>query len=568
MEYKQKHSVAIQGIVGSRGACVAKSYVFKKRIEVKRTPIEKDRVPQEIERLETAINITAADIQRFREVAEKRHGEEYAAIFDSHLLMLEDPQFKPRLVKRLEEELVNVESIVRDAIDNLQKLFSAIEDPYLRERAIDIKDVGDRLLRHLMGLEGPATEIGDEPYVLVAQEVTPSEILDFARGDLRGVCLDTGGATSHVAILAGALGIPSVFGLLNFSIGVNTGETILMDTRGECKLVLNPSDAEIEALKRELDQVDEDVFRSDVTADGHKLHIAANIARIEELPLLKKLEIDRIGLYRSEFVFMESMDIPSEGFQQDVYSKITEEASEKVVLRTIDIGSDKPLRYLPLGKEENPAMGFRSVRFSLSRQDILETQLRAMIKAAQNSRECKIIFPMVSVIKELKQLDELYKKVVAEVKPEVVPEWGIMLEVPSACFMLKEIAQYTKYISIGTNDLLQFFYAVDRTNEKLVGLTDCLGVEFLRFLHSTMSTAKSLGMQVGICGEMAGDPAGFIALLGMGVDEFSMRPSAIDKIKALIPRISKAEATAAITDCLNKVDSCNLKDKIKKRFLS
>jgi phosphotransferase system enzyme I (PtsI) len=568
MEYKQKHSVAIQGIVGSRGACVAKSYVFRKRIEVKRTPIEKDKVPQEIERLETAIKITAADIQRFREVAEKRHGEEYAAIFDSHLLMLEDPQFKPRLVKRLEEELVNVESIVRDVIDNLQKVFSAIEDPYLRERAIDIKDVGDRLLRHLMGLEGPATEIGDEPYVLVAQEVTPSEILDFARGDLRGVCLDTGGATSHVAILAGALGIPSVFGLLNFSIGVNTGETILMDTRDGCSLILNPSEEEIKSLTDELDKADEDVFKSDTTLDGYKLNIAANIARIEELPLLKKLEINRIGLYRSEFVFMESMDIPSEGFQQDVYSQITKEASEMVVLRTIDIGSDKPLRYLPLGKEENPAMGFRSVRFSLSRQDILEAQLRAMIKAAQNSKDCKIIFPMVSVIKELKQLDNLYKKVVAEIKPDIVPEWGIMLEVPSACYMLKEIAQYTKYISIGTNDLMQFFYAVDRTNEKLVGLTDCLGVEFLRFLSNTMNTAKSLGMKVGICGEMAADPVGFIALLGMGVDEFSMRPSAIDQIKALIPQISKAKVTAVVTECLSRVDNCNLKEKIKKRFLS
>lgn len=563
----QKHSVVMQGIVGSHGACVARSYVFRKRIEVKQTPLADDQVNAEIERLETAIKMTAADIQNFREVAKQRHGEQYAAIFDSHLLMLEDPQFKPRMIKRLKEEKVNVESIVRDIVDKLQSVFSAIEDPYLRERAIDIKDVGDRLLRHLMGLEGPATEIGDEPYVLVAQEVTPSEILDFARGNLKGVCLDTGGATSHVAILAGALGIPSIFGLVNFSLGVHTGDLVLLDTRESCKLILNPKESEISDLNEELKEDFSESLKSDITADGFKLNIAANIARTEELCFLEKLNIKRIGLFRSEFVFMESMDVPSEKFQCDVYSKVVSAASELTVLRTIDIGSDKPLRYLPLGTEENPAMGFRSVRFSLSRPDILEPQLRAMIKAAQFGN-CIIIFPMVSVPSELAAIKELYDRVISELKPKIIPEWGIMLEVPSACFILDEIAAYTKYISIGTNDLLQFFYAIDRTNEKLAGLVDHMSSAFLRMLYKTVKKANKLGIKVGICGEMAADPVGFIALLGIGIEDFSMRPAAIDRIKSIIPKLNRKEVTEIIDMHLGDVSDSDVREIIKHKFLS
>ena len=550
-EKAQKQSVVLTGIIGSSGTCLARSYVFRKRIEVKREPVAEEQIGHELERLEAAIRMTAADIHEFRRRAEERHGEKYAAIFDSHLLMLEDPQFKPQIVARLKKEKVNVESIVRDTVDQLQSIFGTIEDPYLRERAIDIKDVGDRLLRHLMGLEGPAAEIGNEPYVLVAQEITPSEILDFARGELMGVCLDTGGATSHVAILAGALGIPSVFGLANLSLVARTGDMILIDTRRECRVILKPEEAEIKTFKASLKQKSTAVSLSDTTADGFKVQIGANVARTEELALLKKHDIKRIGLFRSEFVFMESMDLPSEKFQCDVYSKVVKAAPEMAVLRSIDIGSDKPLRYVPLAREENPAMGFRSVRFSLARPDILLPQLRAMIKAAQHGN-CRIIFPMVSVPAELAAIAEIYKKVVDELKPEKVPEWGIMLEVPSAVFMLDEISRYTRYISLGTNDLLQFFYAIDRTNEKLAGLADHMCPAFLRFLNTCVKDARKLGIKVGVCGEMAADPAGFLALLAMGVEEFSMRPAAVEAIKAILPKIRRGDLIAQIETLLQQ----------------
>lgn len=548
-ETAEKQSVILKGIVGSPGACLARSYVFRKRIEVKRVEIGEDQIDAEIERFDAAVKMTATDIQSFRKKAEERHGEKYAAIFDSHLLMLEDSQFGPKLIAKLRKEKVNVESIVSDTVDQLHKAFSAIEDPYLRERAIDIKDVGGRLLRHLMGLQGPAAEIGDKPYVLVAQEVTPSEMLDFAKGKLRGICLDTGGATSHVAILAGALGIPSVFGLTNFSLVARTGEQILLDTRHDCRLVLNPDDNEVAHYSASLEKVKPAKNLADTTADGWRLQIAANIVRDEELPALEPLKIRRIGLFRSEFIFMESVDLPSEKFQTEIYRRVVEAAPDMAVLRTIDIGSDKPLRYVPLANEENPAMGFRSVRFSLARPDIIEPQLRAMIRAAQ-SGNCRIIFPMVSVQAELAAIDELYRRVVAEVKPAKVPEWGVMLEVPSAVFMLADIARYTRYISLGTNDLLQFFFAVDRTNEKLAGLADMLSLPFLRLIGQCVSEAQRHGIRVGVCGEMASDPLGFIALLGLGVDEFSMRPAALHNIMALIPQLSRVLARGIMQSML------------------
>lgn len=562
----QKQSVVLQGIIGSRGTCVARSYVFRKRIEVKRTQIAEEQIAHELVRLDAAIRMTADDIEGFRRRAEERHGEKYAAIFDSHLLMLEDPQFKPQMVARLKKEKVNVESIVRDTVDQLHSVFAAIEDPYLRERAIDIKDVGDRLLRHLMGLEGPAAEIGNEPYVLVAQEVTPSEILDFARGELMGVCLDTGGATSHVAILAGALGIPSVFGLANLSLVARTGDMMLIDTRNECRVLLNPDENEIRTFKATLKKRGSGAVLSDTTADGFKVQIGANIARTEELSMLKKLDIRRIGLFRSEFVFMESMDLPSEKFQLDVYSKVVKAAPDMAVLRSIDIGSDKPLRYVPLANEENPAIGFRSVRFSLSRPDILEPQLRAMIKAAQHGN-CRIIFPMVTVPAELEALSAVYRRLVDEIKPTRVPEWGIMLEVPSAVFMLEDIARHTKYISLGTNDLLQFFYAIDRTNEKLAGLADHLSQSFLRLINICVRDARRLGIKVGVCGEMASDPAGFVALLGIGVEEFSMRPAAVESIKTLIPKLDRRLVIEEIQKLLEPGPEQQIRQIISEKFL-
>jgi phosphotransferase system enzyme I (PtsI) len=565
MSETKKQAVFLKGIIGSKGACVARAYVFRKQIEVKKTPIKEQQIDKEIERLETAIKLTRNDIMASKEKAAAKHGEKYAAIFDSHLLMLEDPQFKPELIKNLKKEKVNVESIVKDRIDQLKAAFSAIEDPYLRERAIDVKDIGDRLLRHLMGLEGPATEIGDEPYVLIAPEVTPGEILDFARGKLMGVCLDSGGATSHVAILSGALGIPSVFGLENLSLVTRTGDQVLIDTRSNCKVILKPDQKDINQLKESLKKQKKVEKISNKTADNFELKLGVNIARTEELHVLKKLGLQRIGLFRSEFLFMESMDLPSEKFQLETYKKVIDTAGEMAVLRTIDIGSDKPLKYIPFPHEENPAMGFRSTRFLLARPDILKPQLRAMLKAA-DGKNVKIIFPMVAVENELLEIEKIYRSICRELKIKSPPEWGIMLEVPSAVFMLDQIAEHTKYISLGTNDLLQFFYAIDRTNEKLDGLTDFLSRPFLKFIYQCVKKARNLGIKTGVCGEMASDPAGLIALLGAGIDEFSIRTSAAANIGKLIPLLEHKKIVEFMNNLVYSDNKANIRKEMLKKF--
>ncbi|MBF0498489.1 MAG: phosphoenolpyruvate--protein phosphotransferase [Candidatus Riflebacteria bacterium] len=564
----------LHGIVGSRVVCAARAYVYRRRLEVACTPIESAGVEAEISRLDVAMDLTRRDIEAAQAEALKKHGAKYAAIFDSHLLVLSDPQFRPELVRRLKKELVNVESILHSTIDVFMKRFLAIEDEYLRERAIDMKDVGDRILRHLLGLEGPATEIGNEPYVLIAEDVTPTEMLDFSRSRLQGICLDSGGATSHTAILAGALGIPAVFGLTNLSQAAHTGDEILVDSRREGVVILHP-DAESRATVPAFSSLSS-VSMSDTPAleyhaqldqsrDGIVIALGANIARTEELPSLERLGVKRIGLFRSEFLFMESVDLPGENFQEDIYRKVVAAAPLGAVLRTIDIGSDKPVKYLPFPREANPSMGFRSVRFALSRPDVLLPQLRAMIRAASTGK-ARIIFPMVSTPNELQAIERIWQQALDQVAPAVAPEWGIMVEVPSALFMLDGIARYTRYISLGTNDLLQFFYAMDRSNERLSTLATPLCIPFLRMLLYGVSVAKGEGVKVGICGEMAADPAGFAILLGIGVDEFSMRPAALDNIRSMLPRLSVREIIRATNEILTGEVDANLRKLLSERF--
>lgn len=564
MTHPEKAPVILHGIIGSQGFCTARAYVFRRHIEVKKTFVPPERIDHELERLDHAIEMTRRDILAAQKEALEKHGSKYAAIFESHLLMLTDPQFRPQMARKLRAEKVNVESVARETVDSLHAAFQMIPDPYLRERAIDIKDVGDRILRHLMGLEGPMLEIGNEPYILVAQEVTPSELLEFAKGQLQGICLDSGGATSHVAILANSLGIPSVFGLSDLSRVAHTGDRVHVDTAKEGLVILHPDESTLEGRPAS-GPTFPDRPRSTTTRDGVDLHLGVNIARIEELPLLEKLEVRRIGLFRSEFLFMESLDLPSETFQEGIFRQVVRAGQEMTVLRTIDFGSDKPVKYLPFPHEANPAMGYRAIRFSLSRPDILIPHLRAMIRAAEEGN-CRIIFPMISTMDELKTLDDLYRRVLDEVQPKTAPEWGIMVEVPSAIFMMEQIARYTRYISLGTNDLLQFFYGVDRTNERLEKLANPLSIPFLRLLLYCVSVASGEEIKVGICGEMASHPAGFITLLGIGLTEFSLRPGVVDTMKQMIPQLDRSQVVRFVQGVLAEGSPVDLTAEISKAF--
>lgn len=567
-----KVSMNLKGIPISSGKCLAKAWVYKKRIDVNKTNIPEEKIQYEIERLEKAIELTKQDILNAQHEAKIKHGDKYAAIFDSHLLMLSDPQFKPKIIKKIQTEKINVESVVKEIVDEIHAKFLKIQDPYLRERAIDIKDVGDKLLRHLSGYKSASVEFENEDFILVAEDLTPTELIEFSKQRLAGLCLDSGGTTSHVAILANALGIPAVFGLINLSQVAHTGDLIFIDAFNEGNVVLNPSEEIIKFTMLSCTDKTMNTYSTEnhtnkaiLTKDNFRINLAANIVRIEELKYLAELNIKRIGLFRSEFIFMESLDLPSEQYQEQIYKQVVDASSELTVLRILDIGSDKPLKYLPLPTEANPAIGYRSIRFLLSREDILLPQLKAMIKAG-DGKNCKILFPMVSTLSELVQINNLYQKALDIVQPQNPPSWGIMLEVPSIAFMLEQVAKYTNFISIGTNDLMQFFYAVDRTNERLNYYTSALTLPFLRFLYYIVSTALAEGLTVSTCGELASSVDGFIALVGLGLQDISVRPNAIGKIKKIIPLISRSDVVEFIQSILISSDVYDVKPLIQKNY--
>ncbi len=467
----------------------------------------------------------------------------------------------------MREKRKNIEKTLSEVAERYAQTLLAMDDDYLRERAIDMKDVGERLLRHLLGIKPPSQEVGPHPYILVGEEVTPSELIAFARAKLVGICLDSGGATSHVAILAGAMGIPAVFGLSNLSRLAETGNWLLVDSRAKGLVVLNPTTEEREAATRAAARPVIDLAGIPAqTADQAPITLAANISRLEELPQLARLGIKRIGLFRSEFMFMEGADFPTESFQEEVYRQVVAAAPDSAVLRTLDIGSDKPLKYLPLPKEANPAMGWRSVRFSLHRPELLLIQLRAMIRSASAGGRLRVIFPMVSHPGELPQLADIWQRALDAVGPARAPEWGIMVEVPSALFMMDAIARHTKYISIGTNDLMQFVFGADRTNDRVAPLLDPLSMPFVRLLRALIAGAHAEGITVGLCGEMAGTPEGFITLLGLGLDEFSMKPTSLAQIKPLLPTLSKAAAATLIDEALAATTDLSLRERLTTAF--
>jgi len=340
-----------------------------------------------------------------------------------------------------------------------------------------------------------------------------------------------------------------VFGLVDLARVAHTGDFILVDTRQGGRVVLHPDTSQIASVSASKEPAVADEPGGETTRDGVHLALGANIARVEELKLMTGRGIRRIGLFRSEFLFMESMDLPSEQFQESVYRQVVEAAPDMTVLRTMDIGSDKPVKYIPFSHEVNPAMGFRSIRFLLARPDVLEPQLRAMIRAG-DGRNCRIIFPMVSTPEELEAIASVWKRVLDQVAPSKPPEWGIMVEVPSAMFMMEQIARHTRYISIGTNDLLQFFYGIDRTNERLTDLAHPLCIPFLRLLFYCVAAARGEGIRVGLCGEMAADPAGFLTLAGIGIEEMSMRPSAVTAMRRLIPKIILRDIVICVQEML------------------
>ncbi|MCK5706041.1 MAG: phosphoenolpyruvate--protein phosphotransferase [Candidatus Aureabacteria bacterium] len=564
------------GIPVSPGIAAGKTYVFDHEEDtITKKQLTEADIPIEIVRLEKALIETRREITEIQKKIADSIGVTHAEIFNAHLLVLEDRTFLEEIIKEIEASKVNVEFVFINVMEKYVRAFSEIEDDYLKERISDIQDVGKRVLHNLLGKRRKDLSTLEDEVIVIAFDLSPSDTALMHKDNVIAFATDIGGKTSHTAIMARSIGIPAVVGLHNLSQQVLTGDDIIID--GNKGIVyVNPSDNtkqfytdkkfQFLDYEKHLESVRD---LPSVTKDGKTVVLQANIEMPEDIPSIISHGAKGIGLYRTEFIYMNRSDLPSEEEQYIAYRKAAEAMAPKsVVIRTMDMGGDKFLSHLQLPKEMNPFLGWRAIRFCLERHDIFKTQLKAILRASEFGN-VKMMYPMISGINEIKQakviLDEAKEELKKENKhfDENMPV-GAMIEIPSAAITADIMAKHVDFFSIGTNDLIQYSLAVDRVNEKIAYLYDPMHPAVLRLVKRVIDAAHDAGITVSMCGEMAGDPASVVFLVAMGIDELSMSPFSIPEIKTLIrnldfsemkqvvDRIMKMETPEEISSLANK----------------
>jgi phosphotransferase system enzyme I (PtsI) len=544
---------------------IARGIVFLHHPDDEEPPkrrVEDSEIAKEIVRFESALIATRAQILEMQQRIAEAIGAKDASIFDAHLLVVEDRTLIDEVLRNLEREKFNVEFIFAEVANRYARTLSEIDDPYLRERAFDIHDVTRRVIRNLLGRASKTMGTIDLPQIVVAHNITPSDTATLNRQLVLGFATDVGSRTSHTAIMARSLNIPAVVGLKDISQRLNPGEHILLDgTNGV--VILNPSDQtlwEYGEIEIKLEHVEEVLtsLRDTVstTADGRHVILSANIELPEDVPLVLAAGAEGIGLYRTEFFFLNKNDLPSEQEQYVAYRAVAEAIKpQSVIIRTLDIGGDKFLSHSHLPTEINPFLGCRAIRFCLERPDIFKAQLRAILRVSALGN-VRIMFPMISGLSELRQAKEVLEASKAELRDEGIPfkediELGIMIEVPSAALIAESLAREVSFFSIGTNDLIQYLLAIDRGNDRIAHLYEPTHPAVLRTLRQIMTAAQSRKIPVSVCGEMAGDPVFTPLLIGLGIQRLSMTPMWIPTVKFLIRAMKMSEAKALAQQALS-----------------
>ena len=549
-----------EGAGVSPGIALGKVHVVRDEFdEVVRYPIAPSQVPDEIGRFETALIQTRMQILEMQQRIAESIGAKDAAIFDAHLLVVEDRTLIDEVLRKLETDLCNVEWVFQGVATRYAETLNKIDDPYLRERALDIQDVTKRVIRNLQG-KAPKTFIAlDEPHILVTHNLTPSDTASIDRVNVLGIATDLGSRTSHTAILARSLSIPAIVGLHDITAKLETGQQVLLDGN-DGWLILDPMPetlaqyAKIESRRaRVTAQLKELRETTSTTRDGRHIVLSANIELPEDVDAVKANGAEGIGLYRTEFLYLNRPTLPTEEEQYRTYRKVAERVCpDPLIIRTFDLGGDKLAPgTVDIGDELNPFLGWRAIRFCLENLEIFKTQLRAILRASAVGN-VKIMFPMISGVDELRRATAVLEECKEELRSSKMDmaerlEVGAMIEIPSAAICAGVLAAEVDFFSIGTNDLIQYALAVDRVNEKIAHLYEPTHPAIVRLLKMIADAAHANKLWVGVCGEMAGDVALVPLLLGLGMDELSAAAT-------LVPRVKRAVQSLTIPECRELVE--------------
>ncbi|WP_163858056.1 phosphoenolpyruvate--protein phosphotransferase [Paenibacillus elgii] len=534
----------VEGIGASSGIAMGKAFVIPTwEWDFPEKLIDVTDLAYEFERLYDGIRHSKDEIELIKQEFVSVLGEEQTQIFDAHLAILEDPIFMNEVQGIMQRQYKAAEVAVKEAIDKFVGMFDLLDDGYMKERALDIKDVGNRLLKHLLGALEETLPPKDQPYVLVAKELIPSQMVHLDVSLALGLVTMLGGKTSHVAIMARAMGVPYVLGLEGkLQTPIQNGDYLIIDG-DEGVVYVNPADDVIEKYKARKEtwkavqeQLQKLAHLPTRTEDGRQMHLAANISSVKELELVMKNGASGVGLFRTEFLYMDRSSFPEEEEQFAVYREVAERLGGKpVVIRTLDVGGDKHLDYLALPEEENPSLGYRAIRIMLDRTDLFKTQLRAILRASHYGN-VKIMYPMISSLDELRRANEVLEEAKKELADEGTPfrsdiAVGIMIELPAAVMISDLLAQKVDFFSIGTNDLVQYVLAVDRMNETVAHLYDPFHPSVLRMLKITADHAHKHGTHISVCGELAGDVRALPIWIALGITDLSMSVQSILKVK-------------------------------------
>ncbi|MDM8098713.1 MULTISPECIES: phosphoenolpyruvate--protein phosphotransferase [Oceanobacillus] len=544
----------LNGIAASSGIAIAKVYELKDPdLNFEKTSI--DNPGQEIERLESALEVSRQELEKIKAHTLKELGEEHAEIFSAHLLVLGDPELINPIKDKINDDKVNAEAALDEVATMFIDMFKAMDNEYMRERAADIHDVTKRVMSHLLQVTFPDPALIDEQVIVIARDLTPSDTAQLNREFVKGFATDIGGRTSHSAIMARSLEIPAVVGTKEITGAVKKDDQIIVDGI-EGTVIINPTEEEIKvyeakqaAFAKQQEEwaklKDEPTF----SADGEQVELAANIGTPNDVEGVLNNGGEGVGLYRTEFLYMGNSELPSEDVQFEAYKAVLEKMGDKpVVVRTLDVGGDKEISYLDMPHEMNPFLGFRAIRFCLENEHVFRPQLRALLRASAYGN-LKIMFPMIATLEEFRQAKALLLEETDNLKKDGVKvsdniEVGIMVEIPSTAVIAKQFAKEVDFFSIGTNDLIQYTMAADRMNEQVSYLYQPYHPAILNLVNNVIEAAHAEGKWAGMCGEMAGDSTAIPLLLALGLDEFSMSATSILPARTQILSLNKKELAA------------------------